>query len=571
LDPHALIPGNAQMSLSSRAFWRSCPCLLSSCGRYASASVFAIVFGCGSPDSQGDGADGTASGGNASGSSAIGGSTVGGSEAGGGGGTAPPDHAGMGGTGIGVPTGGGGSAGAAGHGDTTQGGGGATGNPPTGTIIVNDAFWKDTSGELIYSQGGGVLFVDDTYYWYGVRYGNAASYATGTQTSVMQGVTTYSSKDLVHWKSESFSSPGASGWFGRIGVVYHAATKKYVLAGQGGGGLYFATSDSPGGPFVYNNVQTNLAGVYTGKTGDQTMFQDDDGAAYVVASSSSGRANRYLLPLRASDFLYADEPIAVYSGGGREGNAMFKYKGTYYYCGSDLHGWNTSTTYCVSSSSIKGSWSSEFVVEGTQLDYSHVTQNGFFISVQGTEATTIIYAGDRWANFAGNGIGYNQWVPLSFDGKTAHFNSLSKWSINAKTGTWAVAPGNNYVLNPSFEADRISVSTPIGWKSTNGRNLEEVHTGRWSWQLSSNGTLQQQITAIPDGTYTLSVWARAAGSGAHLTAKGCGGPDSTTPIPAGSAFASVKSLPIAVKGGNCTVGVSAGGGVTIDDFTLADE
>jgi hypothetical protein len=531
--------------------------------RVAPASLVAFVLSGGCAGTPSDGRGGNVSGGG------------GGNEAGGAGRTTLPDGAGAAGAGVvgGSAIGGalGASGGAADGGGATQGGGGTAGNTPVSTTIVNDTFWKDTSGEYIYSQGGGVLRVGDTYYWYGVRYGNAATYATGTETSVSQGVTTYSSTDLVNWKSESFSPPGASGWFGRIGVVYHAATKKYVLAGQGGGGLYFATSDSPGGPFVYNNVQATLAGVATGKTGDQTMFQDDDGAAYVVASSSMGRANRYLLPLRASDFLAAEAAIPVYSGGGREGNAMFKYQGTYYYCGSDLHGWNTSQTYCVSSSSIKGPWSSEFILDGTELDYSHVTQTGFFISVQGTEATTIIYAGDRWATFAGNGIGYNQWVPLSFDGKTPHFHSLSKWTINAKTGTWAVAHGNNYVLNPSFEADRIAVSVPMGWKSTSGRNLQEGHTGKWSWQLSSNGTLQQQITAIPDGTYTLSVWARATGSGAQLTAKGCGGGDSTTPIPAGNAFANVKSAPIAIQGGNCTVGVSASAGVTIDDFVLADE
>jgi hypothetical protein len=565
------------MSLSPYALRRSHPCSPLPQWRLAPASLLAIVLSCGCAGPAGDGSGGNAGAESAAGRGAGGGNAGAGSEAGNGGRNTPPDSAGTGGTGVfgGGPMGGGtvgGSAAGGGHGDTAQGGGGApAGTPSLGTTIVNDTFWKDTSGEYIYSQGGGVLLVGDTYYWYGVRYGNAASYATGTQTSAMQGVTTYSSTDLVHWKSESFSPPGVGGWFGRIGVVYHAATKKYVLAGQGGGGLYFATSDTPGGPFVYNNVQATLDGVVTGKTGDQTLFQDDDGAAYVVASSSSGRANRYLLPLRASDFLAAEAPIKVYSGGGREGNAMFKYKGTYYYCGSDLHGWNTSTTYCVSSSSIHGPWSAEFVLDGTELDYSHVTQTGFFISVQGTEATTIIYAGDRWANFAGNGIGYNQWVPLSFDGKTAHFNSLSKWSINAKAGTWAVAPGNNYVLNPSFEADRISVSVPVGWKSTSGKNLEEGHGGRWSWQLSSNGTLQQQIMAIPDGTYTLSAWARATGAGAQLTTKECGGADSTTPIPASSAFANVKSAPIAVTGGKCTVGVSGGGGVTIDDFVLADE
>src|SRR5690606_19953944 len=155
-------------------------------------------------------------------------------------------------------------------------------------------------------------------------------------------------------------------------------------------------------------------------------------------SSQEGRANRYISPLRESDYLRAEQAILVYRGSGREGNCMFKYEDTYYFCSSDLHGWNTSKTYCVTSKSIHGPWSSEFVMKGTEKDYSHVTQTGFFIKVNGTEQTTIIYAGDRWADFAGNGIGFNQWVPLSFNGTEPIFNSLSAWTLNATTGEWAV-------------------------------------------------------------------------------------------------------------------------------------
>ena len=55
-------------------------------------------------------------------------------------------------------------------------------------------------------------------------------------------------------------------------------------------------------------------------------------------------------------------------------------------------------------------------------------------------------------------------------------------------------------------------------------------------------------------------------------AKGCGGADSTTPIPAGTTYANVKSAPIMISGAIATVSVSAGSAqVTVDDFVLADE
>ena len=104
---------------------------------------------------------------------------------------------------------------------------------------------------------------------------------------------------------------------------------------------------------------------------------------------------------------------------------MFKHDGTYYFCSSDLHGWNASQSYCMSATNITGPYSAEFVMEGTVADFSHVTQTGFFISVKGSAQNTIIFAGDRWSDFAGNGLGYNQWMPLTFTGNTPRMESLA--------------------------------------------------------------------------------------------------------------------------------------------------
>jgi hypothetical protein len=181
----------------------------------------------------------------------------------------------------------------------------------------------------------------------------------------------------------------------------------------------------------------------------------------------------------------------------------------------------------------------------------------------------VIFGGDRWSDFAGNGIGYNQWVPLTFNGIAPIMQSMSEWYINATTGTWSVGPGNNYVLNPSFEADRVSMTQPAGWTASNSANVSGGHTGRWSWQLSSTSSLDQTITDLPNGAYTLSVWVKSSSAGGQIYAKGFGGADKTASVLAGTAWTSLSITGISVSNGQCSVGVtSSGQNITVDDFVL---
>ena len=128
--------------------------------------------------------------------------------------------------------------------------------------IQNDQFWKDTAGNPIHSQGGGVFKFGDTYYWYGVQYKGAAEYENNPTTlayandSIFQAITVYSSQDLVHWKFENdvalpstplniptskdvvsndfsrMTSLADASWIGRLGVVYNQNTHKYVIVTQ---------------------------------------------------------------------------------------------------------------------------------------------------------------------------------------------------------------------------------------------------------------------------------------------------------------------------------------------------
>lgn len=420
--------------------------------------------------------------------------------------------------------------------------------------INNDVFWKDVSGNPIYSQGGNILKAGNTYYWYGVRYNGAVTYYNDPSepngNTGFSAVTCYSSTDLVHWIFEGDVITGATdgstwdtGWVGRLGVVFNANTGKYVLLtqynGPKGNGIAFATSSSPTGTFTFDHVQTSIDDVVHHMSGDQSIFIDDDGTPYLIFDNKRGRTHLYVSALRASDHLHVEPAINVHNymgptGEGREGNAMFKYKGVYYLCSSDLHGWNASHTYCICATNITGPYSNEFVLRGTENDFSHVSQSSMFIKVQGSSGTTILYGGDRWSDFAGNGLGYNVWAPLSFDGSTPVFHSLSQFNLDAATGTWSVGSGNNYVLNPGYEADRHPQHDLAGWSTWDNvpgnanSNANGGHTGNWSARQSgptAYSALQYQDLSVPNGTYTVKVWVKSSGgqSIARILVKNHGG------------------------------------------------
>lgn len=470
--------------------------------------------------------------------------------------------------------------------------------------IRNGTFWKDTAGTPIYSQGGGMLKIAHKYYWYGVKYAEAVSYAAAPGKFSAQphfsAVTAYSSTDLVNWTFEGDvlthgglgEHADAAAWLGRMGVVYNKRTRQYVLLIQYGGagkaGVLFASSDKPTGPFVFNRLQAGIENVATPTSGDQTVFTDDDGQPYLIFSSSGDRRQLYVAPLRASDFLHVEAATKIHHapGGGREGNAMVKYRGLYYFFSSDLHGWNASRSYYMTAPRITGPYSAEKRLAGTDADFSHVSQNGFFIPVQGRAGTIVVYAGDRWSNFAGNGLGYNIWVPLSFSGAEPSFNSVSEWTLDARAGSWRTGTGNNYVLNPGFEADRVRQTSVAGWitswTSLTGDapvvNTLDGHSGRWALTLRHGGKTMgsaMQDVALPNGTYTLKAWVKSSGGQgvAKLYVSGHGGAEQSQALdrPVG-AWTEITLPAVKVETGNVQIGVytegQAGDWLSVDDVSL---
>ena len=127
--------------------------------------------------------------------------------------------------------------------------------------IASGKVWRDTDGNVINAHGGGILFHEGKYYWFG-EHRPASGFVTE------KGINCYSSTDLYNWKSEGIAlavseEEGHDIEKGcimeRPKVIYNAKTGKFVmwlhleLKGQGYGPARaaVAVSDSPAGPYRF--------------------------------------------------------------------------------------------------------------------------------------------------------------------------------------------------------------------------------------------------------------------------------------------------------------------------------
>lgn len=500
--------------------------------------------------------------------------------------------------------------------------------------IHNNTFWDTKDGDPIYSQGGGIFKFKDTetgqqkYYWYGVRYQEAESYrkdpSVTHEHATFESVTCYSSTDLVNWTFENnvltkteTNTNHKRPWVGRLGVAFIPEIAKYAMFVQHNHQVLVALSDSPTGTFLWDHLIDMTPMIGTSNTGDQTVFTDEDtGKSYLIYSYGRGRNKIYVSEIGLKDgkvgLLDCTE---IFRGAGREGNCMFKYQGKYYMAASNLYGWDSSFAYYLVADDIRGPYNSStemLVMKGSEADYAHVTQTGFFVTVKGSEKDLVLYCGDRWADFAGNGLGYNQWFPLSFEGTTPYFNSLSAWELDAVRGMWKVGATNNFVKNGSFEADRRYIPSKVkpvqdyllGWDTRivkgnqvsvqdsltspvlnyfNTQQDRKVVVGEKSLHISDQVDFErivsQQISSSPfvalaDGVYTLSAWikntpgfstlqmfAESKGKRYDLTV------DSTNP-----SWTKITLKQIAVRAGQVEVGFraigKAGASCQIDEVRL---
>ncbi len=325
--------------------------------------------------------------------------------------------------------------------------------------------WEDTDGVHINAHGGGVLYHEGKYYFYGEHKSEHTS-------SAMVGVNVYSSEDLYNWKKEGVAMavmPEGSGHkiekgciIERPKVVYNAKTGKFVmwfhleLKGRGYAAAEYgvAVSDSPVGPFEYQYAQrscpgtwpinmteeeikyaqansvydeaSNNWGAYVRAGGyvardhevgqmsrDMTVFVDDDGTAYHIFSSEENQTLH--IARLTDDYLYHDGTYSrVLEGDSNEAPAIFKKDGKYWMISSGCTGWDPNPARLSSADDILGEWTSyPNPCVGPKSEITFGAQSTFILPVHGKENCWIFMA-DIWTPRNPINARY-VWLPITFD------------------------------------------------------------------------------------------------------------------------------------------------------------
>ena len=294
--------------------------------------------------------------------------------------------------------------------------------------IIPGEVWKDTDGNPINAHGGGLLYHEGTYYWYG-EYKKGETILPEWATwecyrTDVTGVSCYSSKDLLNWKFEGIVLPAVkddkkhdlhpSKVLERPKVIYNEKTKKFVMWAHVESADYskacagVAVSDSPTGTFTYvGSFRPNGA-----MSRDQTVFVDDNGKAYQFYSSENN-ATLYISEL-TDDYL---KPTGRYTRNfvkqSREAPAVFKYNGKYYMLSSGCTGWDPNVAELAVADSIMGQWTTiGNPCTGPDADKTFYAQSTYVQQVYG-KGNAYIAMFDRWKKKNLEDSRY-VWLPLEF-------------------------------------------------------------------------------------------------------------------------------------------------------------
>lgn len=341
--------------------------------------------------------------------------------------------------------------------------------------------WLDDKGNHINAHGGGFLYYNNTYYWFGEhktsgKEGNTAIF----------GVHVYSSKNIYNWKDEgialkmsedSTSMLQKGSVLERPKVIYNKKTNKFVmwfhheLKGQGYKAALtgVAVSDNVTGPYQYINSfrlnpkvwaknftkkqqdvvyqKTNSSGLDLKQkdidgaimirdfevgqmSRDITLFVDDDQTGYHITASEDNQT--LLISKLADDYLsVSNEYARVFPGETNEAPAIFKKEGKYFMFSSYTTGWRPNPGRLAVSDNMMSGWKAlENPCRGTELEKKTTfhSQSTYVLPVEGKK-NAFIYIGDRWK--PENHIeGPYVILPIQFENGIPFLQWYDSWSLD---------------------------------------------------------------------------------------------------------------------------------------------
>jgi hypothetical protein len=314
--------------------------------------------------------------------------------------------------------------------------------------------WNDTNNKPINAHGGGILFHEGVYYWYGElkegrTYAPACNVAWCGTRVVAGGVSCYKSTNLTDWincgvvlqsvAEDPKHDLHCDKVIERPKVIYNKTTKKFVMwlhvdsidyqAAKSG----VAVSDAPTGPFKYlggfrpnagqwpvqvtqaDQKGTPLARDFAGgqMARDMTLFVDDDGKAYHFFASEENATMH--VSLLSDDYLKpSGEYARIFIGRSMEAPAVFKREGKYYLIASGCTGWAPNPARSAVADHPFGPWKElGNPCAGKDAEMTFGAQSAYVLPIHGKK-DSFIFMADRWKQWDLADSRYI-WLPLSFD------------------------------------------------------------------------------------------------------------------------------------------------------------
>ena len=362
------------------------------------------------------------------------------------------------------------------------------GNPKKLKKFFPGKIWPDNKGVHINAHGGGIIFHEGVYYWFGEH---KVKGVKGNEAHV--GVHCYSSTDLYNWKDEGIAlevskDPESDITQGcvleRPKVIYNKKTNKFVMWFHLEliGSMYetalsgTAVSDKVTGPYTflrsfrpnagywpinvteeqkqpvdeitktvklrndenpetpkYNILGRDFAGGQMAR--DMTLFVDDDGKAYHIYSSEVNSTLH--ISLLTDDYLQpAGEYVRVFLHRWMEAPAVCKRNGKYYLIASGCTGWAPNAARSAVADSIWGPWKElgnpcigVNPENNLGSEKTFGCQSTFILLVQGKDDAYIVMF-DKWdPKDAINGR--YVWLPMEFTNEGFEIVWRNDWDLSA--------------------------------------------------------------------------------------------------------------------------------------------